>query len=73
MSVTLFSRWFYLQVFADDLASRVPSLVGAAVTMLLATQIWIFGLLADLLSANRRLISDTRLMLRRQELGERTP
>jgi glycosyltransferase involved in cell wall biosynthesis len=72
VSMALFLRWFYLQVFTDDIASRVPSLVGAAVTMLLATQIWIFGLLADLLSANRRLISDNRVMLRRQELEEST-
>ncbi len=68
-SVALVLRWVYLQVFTDDVASRVPSLVGAAVAMLLATQIWIFGLLADLLSANRRLISDTRVMLRKQELN----
>src|SRR5690606_21019601 len=60
VSVALVARWFYLQIFTDDLASRVPSLVGAAVAMLLAVQIWIFGLLADLLSANRRLVSDTR-------------
>jgi hypothetical protein len=70
-SLALVGRWFYLQVFTDDLASRVPSLVGAAVAMLLAVQIWIFGLLADLLSANRRIISETRVMIRRQELDER--
>lgn len=68
VSMSLVARWFYLQVFTDDHASRVPSLVGAAVAMLLATQIWIFGLLADLLSANRRLISDNRVMLRRRDL-----
>jgi hypothetical protein len=70
VSLALVGRWFYLQVFTDDLASRVPSLVGAAVTMLLAVQIWIFGLLADLLSANRRIISETRVMIRRRELDE---
>jgi len=70
VSVALVARWFYLQIFTDDLASRVPSLVGAAVAMLLAVQIWIFGLLADLLSANRRLVSDTRVMIRRREIDE---
>lgn len=70
VSLALVGRWFYLQVFTDDLASRVPSLVAAAVAMLLAVQIWIFGLLADLLSANRRIMSDARVMIRRRELDE---
>ena len=66
--LALILRWFFLQVFTEDHASRVPSLVGAAVLLLLATQVWIFGLLADLLSANRRLISDVRARQRREEL-----
>ncbi|HTO00090.1 MAG TPA: glycosyltransferase family 2 protein [Microthrixaceae bacterium] len=70
VGLALVLRWFYLHYFTDDLASRVPSLVGAAVFMLLATQIWIFGLLADLLSANRRIISATKVSLRRRELDE---
>ena len=71
VSVALVARWFYLQVFTDDLASRVPSLVGAAVALLLAVQIWIFGLLADLLSANRRILSEAKVMIRRTELEDR--
>ncbi len=70
VSLALVARWFYLQLFTDDIASRVPSLVGAAVMFMLAAQIWIFGLLADLLSVNRRLVSDTRVMLRRRELDD---
>ena len=70
VSLALVLRWFYLQLFTDDLASRVPSLVGAAVMFILAVQIWIFGFLADLLSVNRRLLSDTRVMLRTRELDE---
>ncbi len=66
--LALVLRWFYLQTFTDDLASRVPSLVGAAVLFLIAAQIWVVGFLADLLSANRRLIADSRLMLRRAEI-----
>ena len=68
LSMLLFARWFALQMFTDDHGSRVPSVVGAAVLLLLAAQIWFLGLIADLLSANRRLISDNRMMLRRQEL-----
>jgi hypothetical protein len=69
-SVGLFLRWFYLQAFSDDVASRVPSLVGAAVLLIMAVQIWIFAVLADLLSANRRIISESRVMLRRSEIDE---
>ena len=69
-SLALVLRWFYLQTFSDDTASRVPSLVGAAVLLLMAVQIWVFGFLADLLSANRRIISDNRVMLRRREIDE---
>ncbi|MGB3410146.1 MAG: glycosyltransferase family 2 protein [Microthrixaceae bacterium] len=70
VGLALVLRWFYLHVLTDDAASRVPSLVGAAVMMLLAAQIWIFGLLADLLSANRKIIAATKVSLRRQELDE---
>ena len=69
-ALALVLRWFYLQVFTNDLASRVPSLVGAAVLFLIAAQIWVVGFLADLLSANRRVIADTRLMLRRAEIDD---
>lgn len=68
--LVLVGRWFYLQAFTNDTASRVPSLVAAAVFLLLAVQIWVFGLLADLLSANRKIISDSRVMLRRRELAD---
>jgi glycosyltransferase involved in cell wall biosynthesis len=61
-------RWFYLQNFTDDVASRVPSLVAAAVMVLLAVQVWVFGFLADLLSANRRIISEGLLLSRRRAL-----
>ena len=69
----LVGRWFYLQAFTDDVASRVPSLVAAAVVLLLAMQIWVVGLVADLLSANRRILSDIRLRLRRAELADEYP
>ncbi len=70
VSVALVLRWIYLQVFTDDTASRVPSLVAAAVFLILTTQIWVVGFLADLLSANRRMVAHTRLTQRRQALSE---
>ncbi len=68
IGVLLVVRWFVLQHFTASTSSRVPSLVAAAVCFLLAMQIWILGLLADLLSANRRLLSETRALVRRREL-----
>lgn len=66
--IGLVVRWGYLNVFTDDVASRVPSLVAASVFLFIAVQLWVLGLLADLLSANRRLISETRLIARRRDI-----
>lgn len=73
VSLALVMRWFYLQEFTADRASRVPSLVGAAMMFLLAILVWMFGFLADLLSVNRRIVSDTRVMLRTAELDQFAP
>ena len=62
-------RWVYLTGFTDDPAGRVPSLVAAAVCALVAALLVVVGLLADLLSANRRTLGDVRTMLRRAEFG----
>lgn len=68
ITLVLVARWFYLQLFTDDEASRVPSLVAAAVFAIITTQIWVVGLLADLLAANRRLSSELLVRVRRTEL-----
>ena len=70
VSVALVLRWLWLNWFTDDTTSRVPSLVAAAVFVILTTQIWVVGMLADLLSANRRMIARIRLEQRRRELVE---
>lgn len=68
LGVVLVIRWAYLNWFTDDPAGRVPSLVAAAVCLLLAALIAVVGLLADLLSANRRALGEIRTMLRRREV-----
>jgi glycosyltransferase involved in cell wall biosynthesis len=73
VAAVLVLRWFYLQWFTDDTASRVPSLVGAAMCLLLAIQIWVVGFVADLLSVNRRVMSEIRVQLRRAELEDGVP
>ena len=58
-------RWLLLYWFVDPTRSRAPSLILAAVLILIGFQLWMFGLVADLLAANRRLLEETRLRLRR--------
>jgi glycosyltransferase involved in cell wall biosynthesis len=61
-------RWFVLRFDGDD-ASRVPSLVGAAVCLLMAAQLLVLGVLADIQSAHRRTTSEVLVMLRRREFA----
>jgi glycosyltransferase involved in cell wall biosynthesis len=72
LSIILALRWFYLQEFTDDVASRVPSLLTAAVFVIITIQVWIVGFLADLLSANRRTLFEVRLAQRRREMAQQS-
>ncbi len=60
-------RWLYLFFFVDPTRSRTPSLILAAILILIGFQLWMFGLIADLMAANRRLLEENRLRLRRIE------
>lgn len=62
-------RWLFLFWFVDPLRSRAPSLILAAVLILIGFQLWMFGLVADLMAANRRLMEENRLRLRRLDMG----
>ncbi|AFZ34662.1 glycosyl transferase family 2 [Stanieria cyanosphaera PCC 7437] len=64
-------RWlilFWGIVGNDPTKSRVPSLILAAILILIGVQLWIFGLIADLLAVNRKLLEDIQLRMRRSEL-----
>ncbi len=67
----LMVRWlvFYLQ---GSTRVRAPSLILAAVLIIIGFQTWILGFVADLLAANRRLLEENQLRLRRLELGSPT-
>ena len=60
-------RWIVL-FFLGTARSHVPSLVVAAVLILIGIQLWIFGLVADLLAVNRQLLEDIQLRLRRADI-----
>ncbi len=64
-------RWLIFFFMEGTLRARVPSLVLAAILILMGFQLWIFGLVADLMSVNRRLLEDVQLRLRRQEIEEK--
>jgi glycosyltransferase involved in cell wall biosynthesis len=62
-------RWLYFFFFVDGmLRARVPSLVLAAILILIGVQLWLFGLVADLMAVNRKILEDIQLRLRRSEM-----
>ncbi len=71
VGAVLMGRWLYLNIYEFPLTGRVhiPSLVVAAVFLLGGLQIWLFGLVADLLAANRRILEDLRREGRRLRFG----
>jgi glycosyltransferase involved in cell wall biosynthesis len=66
--VLLGVRWLILYYMGDP-GTHVPSLVLAAVLMLMGFQLAVLGLVADLLAANRRMLEEVQLRLRRAEFG----
>lgn len=70
LGVLLCLRWLilFLEIIGDNPAKpRVPSLVLAAILILIGFQLWMFGLAADLIAVNRKILEDNQLRLRRQE------
>ena len=61
-------RWLYL-LYADIGNTHVPSLVLAAILLIMGFQILILGFIADLLAVNRKLLEDIQLRERRVRLS----
>lgn len=62
-------RWLVYFLIGTE-RTRIPSLILAAILILIGFQLWMFGLVADLMAANRRLIEEVQLRLRRKDLGK---
>ncbi|MDY6940101.1 MAG: glycosyltransferase family 2 protein [Cyanobacteriota bacterium] len=60
-------RWLIFLLLGSD-RTRIPSLILAAVLMLMGFQLWILGLVAELMGVNRKLLEDIQLRLRRAEI-----
>lgn len=71
LGVLLGVRWVLLFWLVDAGRARVPSLVLAAVLILIGFQLWMFGLIADLLAVNRKVLEDIQLRMRRSEVEGR--
>jgi len=57
-------RWLIFFLAGSE-RTRIPSLILAAILILIGFQLWMFGLVADLMSANRRLVEEAQLRMRR--------
>ncbi|MEA5465529.1 glycosyltransferase family 2 protein [Leptothoe sp. PORK10 BA2] len=62
--------WLFMVTFENTGRTHIPSLIFAAVLILVGVQCWIFGLIADLMSTNRKLLEDIQLRLRRSEIED---
>ncbi|MEM9001934.1 MAG: glycosyltransferase family 2 protein [Cyanobacteria bacterium P01_F01_bin.86] len=57
-------RWLILY-FGGTPRSHVPSLILGAILMLMGFQLWVLGLVADLLAVNRKILEENQLHFRR--------
>lgn len=67
LGTLLGTRWLYFFVIEDSTRARVPSLILAAILILIGVQLWIFGVVADLIAVNRKLLEDIQLRVKRVE------
>jgi glycosyltransferase involved in cell wall biosynthesis len=63
-------RWLVLFLSGTPRA-HVPSLILAAILLLVGFQLWVFGLVADLMAVNRKMLEDIQLRLRQTEFDAR--
>ncbi|MEG4440185.1 glycosyltransferase family 2 protein [Microcoleus sp. AT9_B5] len=56
-------RWL-IYFFMGSERTRLPSLILAAILILIGFQLWIFGLVADLIAANRKLLEEIQRQTR---------
>ena len=67
LGVMLGIRWLIFFLMGTE-RTRIPSLILTAILILIGFQLWMFGLVADLMAANRQLLEDTQLRIRRREM-----
>jgi glycosyltransferase involved in cell wall biosynthesis len=68
LGIFLGIRWLYLYT-QDPSRGREPSLILAAILILIGVQVSCLGLVADLIAVNRKLLEDIQQRIRRVEYG----
>ncbi|HEV7404580.1 MAG TPA: glycosyltransferase family 2 protein [Chthoniobacteraceae bacterium] len=64
-------RWIWLFEYGNEPSrARVPSLLLAATLVIIGVQLWIFGIVADVIATNRKLLEDIQLRTKRLEYGK---
>ncbi len=63
-------RWIIFLLMGTE-RTRIPSLILAAILLLMGFQLWILGLVAELMAVNRHLLEEIQLRLRRQEFDRK--
>jgi len=72
LGALLMARWVWLYFTAvDSTRTHAPSLIVAGVLVMIGVQLWVFGLVADLIAVNRRLLEDIQLRQRRRDYDGR--
>lgn len=69
LGVALGVRWLGFFLMGTD-RTRIPSLILAAILILIGVQLIILGLVADLLAVNRKLLEDIQLRMRRSHYAK---
>lgn len=64
-------RWLLLFLSGTS-RTHIPSLILTAILILIGVQLWIFGLIADLMAVNRKMLEEIQLRVRRQEIEARS-
>lgn len=65
LGLILLLRWVLL--FMGQPASHIPSLIVAAILIVIGVQVVVFGLMADIIAVNRKLLEDIQQRVRRSE------
>jgi hypothetical protein len=63
-------RWLIYFLLGTE-RTRIPSLILAAILMLIGFQLWILALVADLMAVNRQLLEEIQLRMRRGDLEKK--
>ncbi|MDM9631139.1 glycosyltransferase family 2 protein [Robiginitalea aurantiaca] len=71
IGLLLLFRWVVLRLFFFEGLSRVPSLIVASIFIFLGVQLWLFAMLADLFSANRKILEEIQYYIRKENLDEK--